>query len=242
MKICVAQIRPVKGDITANIEKHKKLIYLAVTNKADTIFFPELSVTGYEPGLAKDLAINPDDQRLDEFQEISNANKITIGPGVPKNFNTGVQISMVIFQPNKPRRTYSKQQLHSDELPYFVCGNKQVILTIVGQKVAPAICYESLQAEHSENAYRLGAEMYVASVAKSQTGIDKALKHFPDVAGKYSMPVLMSNCVGLCDNFESAGKSSIWNKKGNLVGQLNDTDEGILIFDSETGEITERII
>lgn len=58
MKIAIAQTRPFKGDISANIETHKKLIELAISYKADTIFFPELSVTGYEPELAKDLATN----------------------------------------------------------------------------------------------------------------------------------------------------------------------------------------
>ena len=242
MKICVAQTIPIKGDIIANIVRHRKLTNLAVTNKADAIFFPELSVTGYEPELAKDLAISQDDRRFDEFQKISDTNKITIGLGVPTNFNTGVQISMLLFQPDKPRQTYSKQQLHSDEFPYFVCGDKQVILTVGNKKIAPAICYESLQIEHSENANLLGAEIYVASVAKSQNGVDKALKHFPYIAIKYSMPVLMANCTGLCDNFESVGKTSVWNKKGILVGQLNDSKEGILIFDSETEEIIERTI
>ena len=46
MKICVAQTRPVKGDIKANIEHHKKLIDLAISNGGDTIIFPELSITG----------------------------------------------------------------------------------------------------------------------------------------------------------------------------------------------------
>ncbi len=56
------------------------------------------------------------------------------------------------------------------------------------------------------------------------------------------MTVIMSNCVGYCDNFESGGKSSAWNNKGVLAGQLNDRDEGILIFDTGTQEITEVII
>jgi len=58
MKICVAQTRPVKGDIQSNIENHKKFIDLAVSGGADTIIFPELSLTGYEPELAKELATN----------------------------------------------------------------------------------------------------------------------------------------------------------------------------------------
>ncbi len=118
---------------------------------------------------------------------------------MPTNSNSGIKISMLIFQPNSPRQTYSKQQLHSDEFPYFVNGEKQIILTVDNKKIAPAICYESLQADHSDNAKKLGAEIYVASVAKSQNGIDKAIKHYPEIAQKYSIPILMSNCIGYCD-------------------------------------------
>ena len=64
MKICVAQTRPVKGDIQSNIDNHKKLIDLAVSFGADKVIFPELSLTGYEPHLAKELATNQDDCRF----------------------------------------------------------------------------------------------------------------------------------------------------------------------------------
>jgi predicted amidohydrolase len=242
MKIAVGQTRPIKGDISANIKTHKKLIDLAISHKVDTIFFPELSVTGYEPELAKNLATNQDDKEFDDFQEVSNNNKITIGLGMPTKTNTGIKISMIIFQPDTLRQTYSKQQLHSDEFPYFVNGESQIILTVRNKKIAPAICYESLQIDHSENVNKLGAEIYVASVAKSQNGIDKAMTHYPTVAKKFAMPVLMSNCVGYCDNFESVGKSSVWTKTGNLVGQLDDKLEGILIFDTETEEVIRQTL
>lgn len=242
MKISIAQTRPIKGDIIANIAIHKKLIDLAITHKADTIFFSELSITGYEPELAKELATNQDDKVFDGFQEISNKNKITIGLGMPTKTNSGIKISLIIFQPDTQRQTYSKQQLHSDEFPYFINGKKQLVLTVDNKKIAPAICYESLQTDHSDNANKLGAEIYVASVAKSQNGIDKAMTHYPAVAKKFSMPVSMSNCVGYCDNFESVGKSSIWTKQGNLVGQLDDKLQGILIFDTETEEVIEQTL
>ena len=79
MKIAVAQTRPVKGDIKANIEHHKKMIGLAVSHGADMIIFPELSITGYEPDLAKELATNQDDSRFDDFQQISDNRQITVG-------------------------------------------------------------------------------------------------------------------------------------------------------------------
>ena len=242
MIISIAQTRPIIGDIFANISAHKKLIDLAISYKVDAIFFPELSITGYEPKLAKELAIHKDDKKFEDFQEISNKNEITIGVGMPTKINSDIQISMLIFQPNLPRQIYSKQQLHADEFPYFVNGENQIIITVDHKKVAPAICYESLQNDHSENANKLGAEIYVTSVAKTQNGIDKALIHYPAIAKKFSMPVLMSNCVGNCDNFESVGKSAVWTKQGNLVGQLDDKLEGILIFDTETEEVIKRTI
>jgi predicted amidohydrolase len=53
MRICAAQIKPSNGSIQTNIEIHKDWINLAISGKADFIAFPELSLTGYEPKLAK---------------------------------------------------------------------------------------------------------------------------------------------------------------------------------------------
>jgi predicted amidohydrolase len=234
MKISIAQTQSIKGDISANIVRHIKVVELASSLKAASIFFPELSLMGYEPMLAKDLATKQDDPRLDPFQKISDTRGITIGVGLPIKMGTGVQIGMVVFQPRAPRLTYAKQQLHADEFPYFEKGDQQLILNIHNRKVAPAICYESLQPAHSEKAVALGANVYLASVAKSANGVSKSMEHFPEVAKKYSIPVLMSNGVGQCDNFICAGQSAGWNKQGQLVAQLNDQQEGVILFDTET--------
>lgn len=242
MKISIAQTKPIKGDISANIYKHLKFIELASSFEADVIFFPELSLTGYEPELAKDLATTQDDNRFDGFQKFSDEKNIIIGVGMPTIAETGIRISMIIFQPKKERITYSKQQLHADELPYFVNGNQQVIVTVADKKVALAICYESLQPNHAESASKLGADIYLASVAKSHQGVVKALAYYPNIAKKYSMPVLMSNCVGHCDNFLSVGTSSVWTKNGQIVAQLDNQNEGIVVFDIATEAVITRIL
>ena len=69
MKICAAQVRPVKGDIAKNIVHHREFIDLAIAAGAGSIFFPELSLTGYEPELVKELAIHKDDKKVSIFQE-----------------------------------------------------------------------------------------------------------------------------------------------------------------------------
>ena len=56
MRIAIAQIAAIKGNIEKNIENHLKWIKLAIQNNAGVLVFPELSLTGYEPELAEILA------------------------------------------------------------------------------------------------------------------------------------------------------------------------------------------
>ena len=241
MKIGVAQLKPTRGDINMNIKLHEELIFLASNGGVNAIFFPELSVTGYEPELSEKLKLSPNDARLEVFQNFSNDLQISIGVGAPTKFREEVRISMLIYEPNKELRIYSKQTLHDDEKPYFNPGNQQIVLSFDEAKIAPAICYESLQIQHMEYAIKKGANIYLASVAKSQNGVDKAIAYFTGATKEKCIPILMANCVGYCDNFQSVGQSSIWNRKGNIIGQLNETEEGILVYDTTT-ETTNKIL
>jgi len=55
------------------------------------------------------------------------------------------------------------------------------------------------------------------------------------------MPVLMTNAIGQADGEICAGKTAVWNEKGQLIKQLDDIHEGILIFDTDTQEVTEHL-
>jgi predicted amidohydrolase len=55
------------------------------------------------------------------------------------------------------------------------------------------------------------------------------------------MVVLMVNAVGQADGVECAGRSSVWDKHGRLVKQLNASDEGLLILDTDTSEVISII-
>ena len=241
MKLCVAQNRPVSGDVPWNITNHKKLIELAVASGAEIIIFPELSLTGYEPTLAHGLATTPGDSRLDDFQTMSDTHQLTIGVGLPIKNKASIWISMLLFQPGKAREIYSKQYLHPDENAFFSSGQSSVGL-LGKNDIALAICYELSVPEHTENAFRKGATVYMASVAKTASGMDKATQRLSDIARHYSLTVLLSNSVGPADGEECAGRSSVWQKDGSLVGQLDDTHKGILIFDTDSQEITRSIV
>ncbi len=240
--LCVAQTRASKGDIQANIQKHVALIDLAVATGAHAIFFPELSLTGYEPELAADLATHPNDEQFAVFQRISDTSQIVIGVGMPTKAEFGICISMLIFQPRQARQVYSKQYLHADEDPFFVSGENLTGLTINGQNLALAICYELSVPEHTETACINGATVYIASVAKDTGGIDKALIRSADIARTYAIPVLMANCVGQADGQTCAGQSAIWNANGVVIGQLDGICEGLLLLDLDPGIVVEQVL
>ncbi|WP_439853699.1 carbon-nitrogen hydrolase family protein [Pseudomonas yamanorum] len=236
MKLVAAQISSIAGDIGSNITKHISVIEQAANRGATGIFFPELSLTGYEPTLAQDLAILPDDPRLNVFQDLSDRLNILVSLGAPIQRDHVNEISMIIFQPNELRCTYSKQLLHPDELPFFSMGNEQRIINHSGHKLAPAICYESLQSNHAKQAAELGAEIYIASVAKPERGVAVAYSHYPFIAREHGMIVLMANSVGPSDDFTCAGKSGVWTNDGDLVICADSASESLIMYDFGPGK------
>jgi predicted amidohydrolase len=63
-KIAAAQGVSVRGDIPRNITTHSTAIATAAMQGVSVLVFPELSLTGYEPDLAAELAMTPSDSRL----------------------------------------------------------------------------------------------------------------------------------------------------------------------------------
>ena len=242
MKICLAQIQSQKGAIKRNIEHHLMVIQEAIRFQSDLIIFPELSITNYEPQLATNLATDLENSIFDPFEKISHENQITIGVGMPTLAPNGIQISLLLFHSNGERKIYSKQLLHEDELPYFVCGENQLGLDLKGKRIAFGICYESLQEQHLLACLDDKADIYIASVAKPQGGIEKAYAHFPKMALSHSIPILMANSLGKSDTFLAVGQSAIWGKDGHLLDQLNSEQEGILIFDSEQNSVEKKYL
>ena len=236
MKLIAAQIACVPGDVEHNLDKHVDIIEIAASLGANAIVFPELSLTGYEPRLAEVLAMQPEDERLDVFQWLSDRFGLLIAVGAPIRKAGGNRIGMLVFQPELPRSLYCKQRLHPDELPFFLPGAGQSLFTRGDYRLAPAICFESLQAEHAQHAAQAGAQVYFTSVAKSQRGVDSAYGHYPMIAREHGMTVLMANCVGRADDSIAAGQSGVWNAEGLLVAGADAVSEALVVYELGTGE------
>lgn len=240
MKICAAQLKTVAGDLHANIAQHLSILAMASDHKIDCVIFPELSLTGYEPALAKSLSMTLGDDRLAVFDDFSNRSGITAIIGVPLMEGDHVFISLVFFEAGKERQFYSKQLLHTDETPFFHPGEKDFIFPLGRDRLAPilcpAICYESLQSVHIQKACSNGATLYATSVAKNADSIARAYDYFPFAAKEHGLPIVMANAYGACDGgtYLCHGSSAVWNAAGQLMAQLLPVGDGLVGLDLKT--------
>ncbi|MFG0421662.1 carbon-nitrogen hydrolase family protein [Pseudomonas sp. zjy_8] len=234
MKLCAVQLASLKGDLPGNLQRHLVCIEQAAALGAELVVFPELSLTGYEPSVARQSALPVTSARLDPLQAACDRLGITVAVGLPLPTPDGIRIGMPVFCPDAPRQAYAKQRLHDDELPYLTPGHQALLLEVGEHRVAPAICYESMFMAHAAVARERGADLYLVSVAKTAKGIREGYAHYPEVARELGMPVLMANCVGPADTFIGAGGSAAWDSQGHLLASLDGHSEGLIVLDTRS--------
>lgn len=233
MKMGVAQVRAIRGDIKANLNVHLRWMEKAATSGTELLIFPELSLTGYEPTLASALAIDLHDARLDPIQTFCDQHGMSVGAGAPIRTGTGIGIGMIMFHPHQPRWVYTKKYLHADEEPFFMPGHHEREVFYEYPRMAPAICYELSVPAHRQRAVQLGADVYLVSVAKTRPGMATANETLTAFARENRIWVLVANAVGEADGMICGGGSCIISRDGNINQQLGTTNEDILTADVE---------
>lgn len=242
MKIGLAQIKSATGDVSRNIGHHLYVLEHLNAGDVDFLMFPELSLSNYDPEIVESVAIDIKDSRLDPFQKFADSTGITVGVGAPVRSRDKPLIAIVVFFPHHMRTIIYKSFLHEDELPYFSTSNDPVSVLDLSRRVAVAICYEIAIDTHIESAAARHMDIYLASVAKTVTGINDAKARLSAKAREFNVPVLISNCVGTCEGKMAGGGSMVIESDGTVMGLLNDQEEAILIYDFDTKDVQKIVI
>ena len=222
------------GNVEVNISRHMLALDAVSTFAADLIIFPELSICGYSLYLAEESALDINDSRLGCFQDYSLNTGSVVVVGAAEKTEAKPFISLFVFWPNGERSCIHKAILHEDELLYFSAPDSGVQFLSLQRKVAIAICYESSVGKHIQMASESGMEIYLASVAKTVAGIEKAHETQKRNARIYGVPVLVSNCCGECEGKPAGGSSIVIDQDGSELYSLSCMEEGFIIFDSES--------
>ncbi len=260
MKLALAQLNPVIGDLDGNAEK----IFAAcneIKNKdVALVITPELSLIGYPP---KDLLFNP---RLFE-EEKSILNKLskrlsnlshnlsllvgiaepTADIEIPKLYN-----SVVILAKGTWRIVARKQLLPTydvfDEKRYFRSAKNSSILNFNYQeklwKIGITICEDIWVEKNLHNEKTLGKDP-ITSLEKEKLDLLINLSASPFIESKsllrqriaakaavrLSCPVIYVNQIGGNDELIFDGSSFALNKKGKLQHELPAFKESVSLFD-----------
>jgi predicted amidohydrolase len=229
-RIAAAQIASVRGDIDRNIATHAAAIGVAASHDVAGLVFPELSLTGYEPDLASELAITADDPRLKPLLALARQHRIDVVVGAPlENGLAKPALGAVVLRANGETESYGKMHLGSSERAFFASGEKPLTLSVSGQKVGIAICANSAQPSHPRTYAELGASVYAAGVFLNDEWYATDVPRLVDHARRFGMLVLMANHADSIGSYVSVGKSTAWAPGGDLLAQAEGTESALLI-------------
>ncbi|WP_028300285.1 carbon-nitrogen hydrolase family protein [Oceanospirillum beijerinckii] len=227
-KLAVAQIAVKKGAIATNIREHLRVIQQASAHQVSYLVFPELSLTGYEPELAGQLAITDDDSCLELFKGAAVLHQMFIVVGAPLKGEGKPYIGALIFTPEGNVLSYRKMNLHPGEDLFFQPGKDLQILNINKVKVGNGICADMNSEHHAQQYAVLGADIYVAGVLITEGGYaDDTAKMAAD-AEQFNMLVAMANYNHPTGGWYPIGCSGIWSPEGLLVS-ANEIDTALVI-------------
>ncbi len=229
-KIAAAQVASVRGDIERNIATHAQAIATAAEHKVSVLIFPELSLTGYEPDLAAELAITPADSRLSELSKLARERQINVVLGAPlANGTTKPYLGAILLQSDGSLRTYRKMHLGSNEQPIFSPGDVPCVMATHDHTIGIAICADTGQASHPQTYADAGATIYAAGVFLNAEWYAIDSQRFPTYATRHGLLTVMANHGASVGSFTSVGHSAIWTPDGALLVSAVGTESTLVI-------------
>jgi len=231
-KVAVAQTSVFKGDVNKNIHCHLLAIDKAAKVGVKYIVFPELSLTGYEPELALQLAFEVNDLRLKPLIDAAIRLQIYVVVGLPLLESNNLYIASAIISNSGFVTYYKKMHLHPGEDLYFNAGKKYHTLKVDGLCIANAICADTNQLAHSKANYALGAEVYIAGVLISESGYKNDTTLLKSYSEDFNLLVAVANYNSPTGAWLPIGKSAIW-YNGELIVSANETQNALVIAEKQ---------
>ncbi|KRP45707.1 Predicted amidohydrolase [Pseudomonas libanensis] len=244
LTLAAAQTLSIAGDVAANIQRHLVMMQAAAEHGVQWLVFPELSLTGYEPFLAVDLAIAPESDVLAPLREMARELRLTAVVGMPVRLapQAGVMIGALVLGADGSVSVYTKQHLHAGEELAFAAGQGGEILRWEDERIALAVCADFSHPSHPRQAAEAGATVYAAGVLISEGGYAADSALLQGYAAEHGMLVLMANHGGPSGGWTCAGRSAVWTADGNLLAAAPGVGDALVIARREGGLWTGQVV
>lgn len=246
MRLALAQINPVVGDLEGNRKLILERLEEAKANAADLVLFPELAVTGYPP---EDLLLRPGFVRAAEqsVEEIAReARGTTVLVGGP-HFDRDLYNACFVLSGGEVKAVYRKRFLPNygvfDEDRYFAPGRDLILLEHGKTLMGLTVCEDMWQPGPPATDLALaGAELLVnISASPFYVGRDREREEmFVTRARDNSCFVAFCNTVGGQDELIFDGHSTVIDDEGTVLARAPGFEEALLVVDVEPKEVIGR--
>jgi predicted amidohydrolase len=239
-RVAAAQVPSQRGNVERNVATHLSAIEAAARHGVSLLVFPELSLTGYEPSMAAEFAIAPNDPRLAPLAESARRHRMEIVVGAPLGSAPGTQLSAA-ERPPKPAlgaivfghcdepRIYRKMHLGGDEPEYFEPGDSPLVVTVDRWSVGLAICADSSSADHPRTYAERECGIYAAGVFLTAEWFASDTPRLASHAARHRMLVVMANHGASTGTYASVGRSAVWNPSGVILASARGDETALVI-------------
>lgn len=219
MRVLLAQLAPVRGDVAANLAR---LGATLARTRCDLAVFPELFLSGYTLGdrFAR-LALVPGSELWEGLGRQAQAAGAAIVVGAP------------VRAPERPGEVYNAALLaHPDgrveyqvkrylptygpfeEGSFFTPADASSVRPLAAHRIGLEICYDAFFPEVSRELALGGAELLVAISAAPVTSRPLFDKVLPARAVENAVPLVYVNRVGVEDGVVFGGGTGAWDARG----------------------------
>ena len=237
MRVALAQLNPVVGDIGSNAERVAEAIARAGDAGAALTLVPELALTGYPP---EDLLLRPSFARASEEALREVAATVRTGAAVVGfvEWDRDCFNSAAVVANGEVRAVYRKRFLPNygvfDEARYFQRGRGTVMVEVLGVRVALAICEDvwyptsaalDLMAARPDLLAVISASPYHRGKGDRREGM------LATRAADIGAALAFCNQVGGQDELVFDGRSTLFDAAGAVVARGAQFEEDLVVAD-----------
>lgn len=239
MKLAIAQINSVLGDLAGNAAKVLQYAEQARQQGAQLLLTPELGLCGYPP---EDLLLRDGFYRACAHALAGLAEKISgiaVVVGHPHELDGKHYNAASLLRDGKVDCTYLKHFLPNysvfDEKRYFDHGSEPCVFAIGNTRFALSICADIWKPDAARQAHAAGAQVLLVLNA-SPYAMRKQKSRYRAIRERIAetgMAVVYANLVGGQDELIFDGGSLAMDRDGSLTAQGAQFEEGLLMLDMQ---------
>jgi NAD+ synthase (glutamine-hydrolysing) len=242
MRIALAQIDPVVGDLDGNRELILGRIAAAREAGADLVVLPELAVTGYPP---EDLLLRPGFVRAarDSVERIAaETHDVVALVGMPLD-DGALYNACAICADGAIVGWAKKWHLPNygvfDEKRYFAPGTELAFVEVAGTKVGITICEDMWVPGPPTTELAAGGAELIVNLSASPFHVGRAQEReaiFSARARESGVRVALCNTVGGQDELIFDGHSLVLERDGSVLARAPGFEEALLVVDLDRPE------